>query len=244
MMEHLRALAPHHAHARHRAVVALRSRYDIDQPIRMAPRAAAPELEHDERGAALKRERVNQPARQLEIDSVHPSLVGDAEPRPRAQHKFVAALPRRAASASVASHHELETTVRTAPVENETLLRVPVTNTRPHALPSAGSRPSPVATQPEPAAVPSSREYVALASRLEQRSDGNDGPLSQQALASRVIPQSDRPAIVHVTIDRVDVRAPAAAERPAPRTRSRTATAGSLTDYLRARPAGRQGGTS
>lgn len=243
MMEYLRALAPHHAHARHRAVVALRSRYDIDQPIRMVPRAAAPEIEHDERGAASTRERVNQPVRQLEIDSVHPSLVGDDEPRPRARHTSVAAAPPRAASASVA-HPELETAVRTVPVENETLLHVPVTNQRPHRLPFVGSRPSERATQPEPAAVPIPRERVAMASRLEQRSGSDNGPLSQLALASRVVPQSDRPAIVHVTIDRVDVRAPAAPDRPPPRTRSRAATAGSLTDYLRARPAGRQGGTS
>ena len=133
MMEYLRALAPHHAHARHRAVVALRSRYDIDQPIRMVPRAA-PEIEHDERGAASTRERVNQPVRQLEIDSVHPSLVGDDEPRPRARHTSVAAAPPRAASASVA-HPELETAVRTVPVETETLLHVPVTSQRPHRLP-------------------------------------------------------------------------------------------------------------
>ena len=42
MMEYLRGLAPAHADARHRAVVALRSRYEIDQPIRAVPRAAAP----------------------------------------------------------------------------------------------------------------------------------------------------------------------------------------------------------
>ena len=144
----------------------------------------------------------------------------------------------------MASHPELDTAVRAVPVEHETLLHVPVANQRPHALPSARSQPPRVATQPEPAAAPVSRERVALESGLEQRSDGNDGPLSQQALASRAIQQSDRPAIVHVTIDRVDVRAPAAPERPAPRTRLRTATSGSLTDYLRARPVGRQGGTS
>jgi hypothetical protein len=244
MMEYLRALAPHHAHARHRAVVALRSRYDIDQPIRVAPRAVAPEVEHDEREAESSRERVNQPARPLEIDGVSPSLVADDEPRPRARRKSVAPAPSRAASASVASHPELETAVRTVPVENETLLQLPVTNQRPHPPPFVGSRPSERTTQPVPAAVPIPRESVAEASRLEQRSGGYNGPLSQLALASRVVPESDRPAIVHVTIDRVDVRAPAAPDRPAPRTRSRTATTGSLTDYLRARPAGRQGGPS
>jgi hypothetical protein len=243
MMEYLRALAPHHAHARHRAVVALRSRYDIDQPFRVVPHAVAPEVAHDEREAA-SRERINQPARPLEIDGVSPSLVADDESRPRARHKSVAPAPPRAASASVASHPELETAVRTVPVENETLLHVPVTHQRPHPLPFVGSRPSERSTQPVPAAVPIPRERVVEASRLEQRSGGNNGPLSQLALASRVVPESDRPTIVHVTIDRVDVRAPAAPDRPAPRTRSRTPTAGSLTDYLRARPAGRQGGTS
>jgi hypothetical protein len=243
MMEYLRALAPHHAHARHRAVVALRSRYDIDQPIGVVPRAVAPEVEYDEREAASSCERVNQPARPLEIDGVSPSLVADDEPRPRARHKSVAAAPPRAPNASVPSHPEPETGVRTVPVENETLLHVPVTNQRPHPLPFVGSRPSERATQPVLAAVPIPRERVAEASRLAQRSR-SDGPLSQLALASRVVPESDRPTVVHVTIDRVDVRAPATPDRPAPRTRSRTPTAGSLTDYLRARPAGRQGGTS
>ena len=245
MMDYLRALAPHHAHARHRAVVALRSRYDIDQPIRVVPRAAAPEAGHDEREAASSRERVNQPARALEIDGVSPSVAADDEPRPRARHTSVAAAALRAGSASVASHPELETAVRTVPVDDEALPPAPAMNSRgPHALPSVGSRSSQVAPQPVPPAVPIPRERIAVASRLEQRLGRDNAPLSQLALASRVVPQSDRPAIVHVTIDRVDVRAPAAPDRPAPRTRSRTATAGSLTDYLRARPAGRRGGTS
>ena len=210
----------------------------------MVPRAAAPEIEHDERGAASKRERVNQPVRQLEIDSVHPSLVGDAEPRPRARQQSVAAAPRRAASANVASHPELETGVRTVPVENETLLHVPVTNQRPHALPSA--RIAAVAERATHGAR-SGAEFLASASQWHRGSSSGRTATtapSRSGLGTRVVPQSDRPVIVHVTIDRMDVRAPAAPERAAPRTRSRAATAGSLTDYLRARPAGRQGGTS
>ena len=243
MMDYLRGLAPAHADARHRAVAAPRSRYEIDQPIRAVPRAAAPAVERDEPAVVSMPGRVNQTDRRLEIDDPPAALVAHDEPRPRPRQKPVGAAPRRAVGGSLASYPELETPMRTMPVEDETLPPATI-DQRSHRRPAAALRPSERATQLEPAAVPIPRERVADAPRLEQRSDGNNGPLSQLALASRVVPQSDRPAIVHVTIDRVDVRAPAAPERPAPRTRSRPATSGSLTDYLRARHGGRQGGTS
>jgi hypothetical protein len=226
MMDFLRGLAPAHADARHRAVVAPRSLYEIEQPIRAVPRAAAPEVEHGER------------------DEVSSPFVRGDKPRPRLTQEAVDAARRPPAATIVAAHPELEAAVRTTPVEGHALSPASATSAqRSLVLPAVGRQPSQAAIEPVRTAVPARCDRVALASRPEQRSVDN-GPLSQQALASRVVPQTDRPPIVHVTIDRVDVRASAAPERPAPRTRSRTATAGSLTDYLRARPAGRQGGTS
>jgi hypothetical protein len=189
-------------------------------------------------------ERANRSIHPLEIDEVSSPLVTHAKPRPRQTREAVDAAPGPPAVAIVAARPELEAAVRTMPVEGPSL--PPASATSPQrslVLPAVGPRPSQAVNEPVCTAVPTRRGRVALVSRPEQRSV-DDGPLSQQALASRVLSQSDRPPIVHVTIDRVDVRAPAAPERPAPRTRSRTATAGSLTDYLRARPAGRQGGTS
>jgi hypothetical protein len=242
MMDFLRGLAPAHADARHRAVVAPRSRYETDQPIRPLPRTAAPEVEHDERAASMP-ERANRSIRPLEIDDVSSPLVTHDRPKRRLTREAVDLALRPPAAAIVTAHPELEAAVRTTLVEGQAL--PPASATSPQGslvLPAVGRRPSHAVSEPARTAVPTRRERAALASRPERSVD--NGPLSQQALASRVLQQSDRPPIVHVTIDRVDVRAPAAPERPAPRTRSRTATAGSLTDYLRARPAGRQGGTS
>lgn len=59
-------------------------------------------------------------------------------------------------------------------------------------------------------------------------------PMSEPALAARHIATAEPRPVVHVTIDRIDVRAPAAPPRPAPATRSRnTAPSVSLADYLR-----------
>jgi hypothetical protein len=67
--------------------------------------------------------------------------------------------------------------------------------------------------------------------------------MSARALASRPAQRSDSRPVVHVTIDRIEVRAPAAPERPKPAPRSRaTAPSVSLSDYLRAPEPERRGG--
>jgi hypothetical protein len=61
-------------------------------------------------------------------------------------------------------------------------------------------------------------------------------PLRAQTRAHRAALSGEQPTIVHVTIDRIDVRAPAASapsERPAPKKRSGLSQ--SLSDYLRQR---------
>ncbi len=68
-------------------------------------------------------------------------------------------------------------------------------------------------------------------------------PLSEATLAQRTAaPLAGAPATVQVTIDRIDVRAPAAApadRKPAPRSRAPTGV--SLADYLRQRQKARNG---
>ena len=68
-------------------------------------------------------------------------------------------------------------------------------------------------------------------------------PLSDAALRARAGSTADRRPIIHVTIDRIDVRAPASppVAQPAPRSRV-TSPRVSLADYLRGET-GRAGGT-
>lgn len=69
-------------------------------------------------------------------------------------------------------------------------------------------------------------------------------PLSEASLAQRALPARDHRPVIHVTIDRIDVLAPAAAPRAAPARKARAATPTvSLGDYLRAR-ACKPGGAS
>jgi len=235
MMDYLRGLSPAHADARHRAVVAPRSRYEIDQPIRAVPRADAPEVERDEPVVARAPRQLNPIDRRLEIEDLSAALV-------RPLQEPLLAARRSRTDAIVASHHELESPIGVMPVESGMLPGATVA-ALPPLTPAVGLPSSQAVSEPVRAAVPTHRERVTLASRPEQRSVDH-GPLSQQALASRVVPQSDRPPIVHVTIDRVDVRAPAAPDRPAPRPRPRATTSGSLTDYLQTRQRRRGGGPS
>jgi hypothetical protein len=70
-------------------------------------------------------------------------------------------------------------------------------------------------------------------------------PMSEASLAQRVVRARDQRPVIHVTIDRIDVRAPAAAQRPAAPARARAAAPSvSLSDFLRARGSTRSGGAS
>jgi hypothetical protein len=75
----------------------------------------------------------------------------------------------------------------------------------------------------------------AIARAIEPVSADNprQGPLSQSAVSSRLLPQDER-TIVHVTIDRIDVRAPSAQPQPpAARPAQKAASSVSLSTYLR-----------
>lgn len=70
-----------------------------------------------------------------------------------------------------------------------------------------------------------------------------DAPMSSRALAARITPHAEQAPIINVTIDRIDVRAPAAPERAKPSARSRPSPPNqSLSDYLRGREPERRGG--
>jgi hypothetical protein len=58
-------------------------------------------------------------------------------------------------------------------------------------------------------------------------------PLSEYALAQRMQAPKNDTTVVHVTIDRIDVRAPATAQAPHAKTRPGAMPTTSLADYLR-----------
>ena len=89
------------------------------------------------------------------------------------------------------------------------------------------SVPSPM--QPAPTAVASRSDLLRPATR---------SPMSDAALAARSAQSAEPRPVVHVTIDRIEVRAPAASPRPVLTPRARSAAPSvSLGDYLRQRSA-------
>lgn len=70
-------------------------------------------------------------------------------------------------------------------------------------------------------------------------------PLSEAALATRTTQAREQRPVIHVTIDRIEVRAPASPERRAAPVKPRAASPTvSLSDYLRARGPTQPGGAS
>ena len=71
-------------------------------------------------------------------------------------------------------------------------------------------------------------------------SQNGQSPLSDQTVASRAASTRDERPIIHVTIDRIEVRAPSAERKSAPdKPRAKQAPSISLAEYLRGRAGGR-----
>ena len=87
-------------------------------------------------------------------------------------------------------------------------------------------RPQPVPAAQRPAAPPSTKIQVLAKTQVTRAA-----PLSPAVVAGRVMAVREQAPVIHVTIDRLDVRAPARAE-PA-RQRPRPQPTVSLSDYLR-----------
>jgi hypothetical protein len=65
-------------------------------------------------------------------------------------------------------------------------------------------------------------------------------PLSAAVVAARPRASRDERPVIHVTIDRLDVRAPAGPKAPAERRKARPLPSQSLADYLRGSAGGGQ----
>jgi hypothetical protein len=237
MMDFLRSLAPSRATAPSRAVGVVPSRFEGGRPL--SP-AAAP------MGSAWS------------VD-VGPSE--DALPPPVKADRPISRVPpaetRRHTTSDQSVHLEAAEAGRAAsPIARPQPVRVDVAAplTRTHAQERTPSHPTSQSAEPVPAARPDNaaplrspaaavREPVTT--RGQRHADG--GPLSTRAIEIRsASPYGQLPPVVHVTIDRIDVRAPAVADRPSPRPRPRprASSSGSLTDYLRSRHGGPRGGGS
>jgi hypothetical protein len=91
----------------------------------------------------------------------------------------------------------------------------------------------PSAIVPLPAPERESAPHRALDSLTAMRAPNQTMPLSETALAGRTAAARGQAPVIHVTIDRIDVRAPAPSQAPPVQRRARTEPVVSLSEYLR-----------
>jgi hypothetical protein len=237
MMNFLRALAPSHATAKTRAVAVVPSRFEDSDPLVHLPAAnvaatPVPDPAEDLRdvtrvGVSAREDNTGRPT-PADRDVVIAAIRGPVatSPAPDQTHARSTSQPLDVrAAAGTLEGAERADHARPVPYANE---RLPFPR---------GAQP--VGTPlPAPAAA-SSRHVVDVAEPRHDR-----GPLSSSAVAARVASRGETPPVIHVTIDRIDVRAPSAPERAESRPRPRSNATGSLSDYLRSRQTARPGGSS
>ena len=252
MMDFLRRLAPSREPAAGRAVAILPSRYASDRPLRAAPSASAT---MEDEGA--------QDVRRPSPQAVVPPAVDSA-----AAHQTVsteAALPQPSARTGVArvpldrsDSREMSRPPHEGPAD-ETALGVAVRRRMEDAQPDDRARrpAAPRRVEPAPREAAFAAETLPVSPAPRRRSTTPTSAVLPVSVASaatgmpppvfpaRVRLLADPPPVIHVTIDRIDVRAPATPQSSAGSARSRTsAPSVSLGDYLRARRPGRAGGAS
>lgn len=250
MMHFLRSLAPHQGNARHRAVAAVRSRYEAERPMQSVASAAdGHEREFEPEPQAI--DASVPPASQARPAAPSAATAEDAARLTRRHVVRSGARPlsgQRTEAPSLINIQSPSTHIVDAhrPVVRDVVNEPP----RPAALVAMsggpkGLLPGHIAIDRSASSQAVAAVHVPTMPERTRRTSDSGGPLSRQAVMSRVEQQSERRPVVHVTIDRIDVRAPAVPERTAPRSRPRQTSSGSsLTEYLRTRQPGRSGGTS
>jgi hypothetical protein len=258
MTEFLRDLSPHRAHDATRAIALLPSLFEAMHPLRTA-RVTPEQAEHS------KWELSVQGVPFAPIAPVHAAAVASAS----LDHVAAATADVSAADVSVATPPQsgVMPAPRASDAHRPPAPRIGTPIPRTTTLPRAIQAPQAArGIDPEH---PITSEVVAAAAKMVASVSGvpvdaasapvrtppaapRDAssrivqtPMSARALAFRPAQRSDSRPVVHVTIDRIEVRAPAAQERPKPSPRSRaTASSVSLNDYLRAHEPERRGGIS
>jgi hypothetical protein len=239
MMEFLRALAPSHAAAKTRAVPVVRSRFEDSQPLTRLPAPHAETPTQDTPGDPREILHLSEPAREDDTGRPVPA------DRDVADRDVVVPADSRVATSPVPGQPLVRSTlqpvhVRAAAVTGGRRDRTEQIHAVPHAnAPLAFLRAS------HPVSAPLQTPAAAIGVTIAQAAGSipGRGPLSSVAVAERTASRSDVRPVIHVTIDRIDVRAPSAPERTSSRPRSRSNTSGSLGDYLRSRQTSRPGGT-
>lgn len=237
MMEFLRGLAPQPANDAARAVAVLPSRFESVWPLRATPAPPA-STRVEPAAAALPAIGIASATASISpaADSVAERPVPTPTRRTHGGHVESTTLPSvaRAVLGPPADSPHPERARPSRPVDSA-LPRHAARFASTLGVSRSTSRTASVRATDSPAAP------VAAGLPVAPR----HAPLSANALAGRTTQGSERRPVIHVTIDRIDVRVPASPDRPKPSPRSRAAPPSvSLTDYLRPRESGRRGGAS
>jgi len=141
--------------------------------------------------------------------------------------------------------HDATTPERTMPKRVETIEAAASMRPAPHSAPLTGASVPPRSTAVPVLHTLDTRSHAPALSRREDlprpslQRDGTpvpsmpQRPLSPMALARRVQRETSESTVVHVTIDRIDVRAPAPSKPPRVAAKPRATPTMSLADYLR-----------
>jgi hypothetical protein len=220
MMDFLRRLAPPRDGDSSRAVAVLPSRFASEVPLRSVPSeivTAADDVPHTP--IAILRAADAEPARHTQTVATPPAPRKALDPVTIATTPPVsAAVPERPATAR-------ESMRPARPIHRPVTVDAPV--------PPLHRDAAPVATEQSPRApVASTRPIPATARPTITPPPAR--PLSPQAVTARTGAREPPRPVIHVTIDRIDVRAPATPARAPTPTQPRAASPSvSLADYLR-----------
>jgi hypothetical protein len=240
VLDFLRSLAPQNLDAKSSAVGALPSRFEIDQPLRVTPAASMPAAISDE-PRTDSQPALPQPTHLAPLDErednrrVHGRDVRvDVEPR-RTEYDRSRTEARPSSDAARVPAASVDAMTRR-------VTEVPTLRERPTSPNEIG----PTLPPRVPRVAAPVREAIAIPAMARPPStpQTNTTPLSPHVVAARVTTRGESRPVVHVTIDRVDVRVPSSTERSKPLPRRPSPSSPSLSDYLRSRQSDRRGGRS
>jgi hypothetical protein len=263
MMDFLRGLAPQHVNSSSSASPALPSRFETDRPLRggraedqsrglkpsryeLSPdadlSASVEPLGNDDRSRGVEPSPDDPPGdrdRRVLSRGPKPSRYADNDSRDGSDEDRT--VPRARVlvlgDTSLARHGESDAGVSRRLTSDATLADAtpPLAAVQGPDIRRLG--PAPLLPRDVAAVRAAIPESTSAAHRAE--------PLSSDAVAARATPRAEPRPVVHVTIDRIEVRMPPAADRPKPPASARRSSASeSLGDYLRARQPDRRGGVS
>ena len=223
MMDFLRGLAPTRGGDTQRAVPLLPSRFSGLRPLTIVTAEAGSDARDDVRDASSMSPSgstlpVEARSRQSEREVSRGSSPG-AAPAADVRHVTDGGAPQPTLMSSSAVVGSAVPRRQRTIARNIGLVPVEQPVVSPIATPQSETR------APEPHVVRESATSRNVTASISY-------PLSPAAVAERSVAKADARPVIHVTIDRIEVRAPAEPQAPPPRTPGRARSV-SLTDYLR-----------